>query len=116
MRFGPQIKAVIVGISVIAIVLGALRLALDLFAGPGATASAPATEVTQAPDAPPIAPPAIGSLVIFAAVTIGTDRGADVAATCGGYADPRRVARAVGNVLTALVLIELAALVFAGII
>ena len=58
MRFGPQIKAVIVGISVVAIVLGALRLALDLFAGPGGSASAPATEM-QAPDAPPIAPPAM---------------------------------------------------------
>jgi localization factor PodJL len=58
MRFGPQIKAVIVGISVVAIVLGALRLALDLFTASGAPASAPATEM-QAPETPPIAPPAM---------------------------------------------------------
>ena len=54
MRFGPQIKAVIVGISVVAIVLGALRLAMDLFTGAGA--NAPTTEM-QAPDTAPIAPP-----------------------------------------------------------
>ena len=58
MRFGPQIKALIVGISVVAIVLGALRLALDLFTGSSAPPSAPATEM-QAPDMPPIAPPAM---------------------------------------------------------
>jgi localization factor PodJL len=56
LRFGPQIKAVIVGISVIAIVLGALRLALDLFSSSGASSGAPAIE-TQAPDTAPIAPP-----------------------------------------------------------
>ena len=58
MRFGPQIKVVIVGISVVAIVLGALRLALDLFTGSGGPASAPATEM-QVPETPPIAPPAM---------------------------------------------------------
>jgi localization factor PodJL len=57
-RFGPQIKAVIVGISVVAIVLGALRLALDLFTGPAGPASGPATEM-QVPETPPIAPPAM---------------------------------------------------------
>ncbi len=56
MRFGPQIKAVIVGISVVAIVLGALRLAIDLFTGPSGSSGAPATEM-QAPDTAPIAPP-----------------------------------------------------------
>jgi localization factor PodJL len=55
-RFGPQIKAVIVGISVIAIVLGALRLAMDLFTGSNAPARSPAIEM-QAPDTAPIAPP-----------------------------------------------------------
>jgi localization factor PodJL len=55
-RFGPQIKAVIVGISVVAIVLGALRLALDLFTGSSAQSGAPATEM-QAPDPAPIVPP-----------------------------------------------------------
>jgi localization factor PodJL len=58
MRFGPQIKAVIVGISVIAIVLGALRLALDLFSGSGGPSGAPATEM-QAPETAPITPPAM---------------------------------------------------------
>jgi localization factor PodJL len=58
MRFGPQIKMAIVGISVIAIVLGALRLAIDLFASPAGSSSAPATEI-QAPDTAPIAPPAM---------------------------------------------------------
>jgi localization factor PodJL len=57
-RFGPQIKAVIVGISVVAIVLGALRLALDLFSGSGGPSAAPATEM-QAPDTAPITPPAM---------------------------------------------------------
>jgi localization factor PodJL len=55
-RFGPQIKAVIVGISVVAIVLGALRLALDLFTASGAPSGTPATEM-QAPDPAPIVPP-----------------------------------------------------------
>jgi localization factor PodJL len=57
-RFGPRIKAVIVGISVVAIVLGALRLALDLFTGSGGPSAAPATEM-QAPDTAPITPPAM---------------------------------------------------------
>ena len=48
----------IVGISVIAIVHGELRLALDLFTGFGGPASAPATEM-QVPETPPIAPPAM---------------------------------------------------------
>jgi localization factor PodJL len=58
MRFGPQIKAVIVGVSVVAIVLGVLRLALDLFTGSGGPSGAPAIEM-QAPDTAPIAPPAM---------------------------------------------------------
>jgi localization factor PodJL len=57
-RFGPQIKAVVVGISVVAIVLGVLRLAIDLFTGSSAPSGAPAIEM-QAPDAAPIAPPAM---------------------------------------------------------
>jgi localization factor PodJL len=57
-RFGPRIKAVIVGISVVAIVLGALRLALDLFTGSGGPSAAPATEM-QAPDTAPITQPAM---------------------------------------------------------
>jgi localization factor PodJL len=56
MRFSPQIKAVIVGVSVVAIVLGALRLALDLFTTGAGGPHAPAAEM-QAPDTAPIAPP-----------------------------------------------------------
>ncbi len=59
---------------------------------------------------------AIGSLVIFAAVTIGTIVGLTLAATRGGYEIRGEWLERWGNVLTALVLIAVGALVFAGLI
>ena len=59
---------------------------------------------------------AIGSLVIFAAVTIGTIVGLTLAATRGGYEIRGEWLERWGNVLTAVVLIAVGALVFAGII
>ena len=59
---------------------------------------------------------AVGSLVIFAAVTIGTIVGLTLAATRGGYEIRGLWLERWGNALTALVLIVVGALVFTGII
>jgi nickel/cobalt exporter len=59
---------------------------------------------------------AVGSLVIFAAVTIGTIVGLTVAATRGGYELKGNWLEQWGNVLTALVLVIIGGLVLAGII
>jgi putative Mn2+ efflux pump MntP len=59
---------------------------------------------------------AVGSLVIFAAVTIGTIVGLTLAATRGGYEIRGQWLELWGNVLTALVLIVIGALVLTGII
>jgi nickel/cobalt transporter (NicO) family protein len=59
---------------------------------------------------------AVGSLVIFAAVTIGTIVGLTVAATRGGYELKGDWLEQWGNVLTALVLVIIGVLVLAGII
>jgi len=59
-RLGPRIKSVIVGISVVMLVLGALRLALDLFYNGEPSGPPPAQEQVRAParsdDAPPSPP------------------------------------------------------------
>jgi nickel/cobalt exporter len=59
---------------------------------------------------------AIGSLLIFAAVTIGTIVGLTVAATRGGYELKGNWLEQWGNVFTALVLVIIGGLVLAGII
>jgi nickel/cobalt exporter len=59
---------------------------------------------------------AVGSLLIFAAVTIGTIVGLTVAATRGGYELKGNWLEQWGNALTALVLVIIGALVLAGII
>lgn len=59
---------------------------------------------------------AIGSLAIFAAVTIGTIVGLTVAAARGGYEIRGQWLERWGNALTALVLIGIGALVLAGVI
>jgi FtsH-binding integral membrane protein len=59
---------------------------------------------------------AIGSLVIFAAVTIGTIVGLTVAATRGGYELKGNWLEQWGNAFTALVLVIIGVLVLAGII
>jgi nickel/cobalt transporter (NicO) family protein len=59
---------------------------------------------------------AIGSLMIFAAVTIGTVVGLTLAATRGGYQIHGEWLERWGNVITALVLIVIGALVFTGMI
>ena len=59
---------------------------------------------------------AIGSLLIFAAVTIGTIVGLTVAATRGGYQLKGDWLERWGNAFTALVLVIIGALVLAGII
>jgi nickel/cobalt transporter (NicO) family protein len=59
---------------------------------------------------------AIGSLLIFAAVTIGTIVGLTVAATRGGYELKGNWLEQWGNAFTALVLVIIGALVLAGII
>jgi nickel/cobalt exporter len=59
---------------------------------------------------------AIGSLVIFAAVTIGTIVGLTLAATRGGYEIRGQWLEQWGNALTALVLVVIGALVLAGLI
>ncbi len=59
---------------------------------------------------------AIGSLVIFAAVTIGTIVGLTVAATRGGYQLQGQWLEQWGNVFTALVLVIIGALVLTGVI
>jgi hypothetical protein len=59
---------------------------------------------------------AIGSLVIFAAVTIGTIVGLTVAATRGGYQIQGEWLERWGNVFTAAVLVIIGALVLTGII
>ncbi len=59
---------------------------------------------------------AIGSLVVFAAVTIGTIVGLTLAATRGGYEIRGQWLERWGNVFTALVLVVLGALILAGII
>jgi len=62
-KLGPKIKSLIVGISVIALVLGALRLAIDFFTGSNAPPpSAPVSEIQgtpsgSKPSAPPIVAP-----------------------------------------------------------
>jgi ABC-type nickel/cobalt efflux system permease component RcnA len=59
---------------------------------------------------------AIGSLVVFAAVTIGTIVGLTLAAARGGYEIRGRWLDRWGNVFTALVLIAIGTLVLAGVI
>ena len=59
---------------------------------------------------------AVGSLLIFAAVTIGTIVGLTLAATRGGYEIRGQWLERWGNALTALVLILVGALVFTGVI
>ena len=59
---------------------------------------------------------AVGSLVIFAAVTIGTIVGLTLAATRGGYEIHGEWLERWGNALTALVLLAIGALVLAGIL
>jgi nickel/cobalt transporter (NicO) family protein len=59
---------------------------------------------------------AVGSLLIFAAVTISTIVGLTLAATRGGYEIRGQWLERWGNTLTALVLIVVGALVFSGII
>ena len=57
---------------------------------------------------------AIGALVIFAAVTIGTIVGLTLAATRGGYEIQGQWLERWGNVFTALVLVIIGALVLTG--
>jgi len=57
---------------------------------------------------------AVGSLVIFAAVTIGTIVGLTLAATRGGYEIRGQWLERWGNALTALVLVIIGALVLSG--
>lgn len=57
---------------------------------------------------------AIGSLVIFAAVTIGTIVGLTLAATRGGYEIRGQWLERWGNIFTALVLVIIGALVLSG--
>jgi len=59
---------------------------------------------------------ALGSLVIFAAVTIGTIVGLTLAATRGGYEIRGQWLERWGNVFTALVLVVIGALVLTGVI
>lgn len=59
---------------------------------------------------------AVGSLVIFAAVTIGTIVGLTLAATRGGYEIRGQWLERWGNVFTALVLVVIGALVLTGLI
>jgi nickel/cobalt exporter len=59
---------------------------------------------------------AVGSLVIFAAVTIGTIVGLTLAATRGGYEIRGQWLELWGNMFTALVLVLIGALVLTGII
>jgi nickel/cobalt exporter len=59
---------------------------------------------------------AIGSLVIFAAVTIGTIVGLTVAACFGGYQIQGRWLERWGNAFTALTLVVIGALVLTGVI
>jgi hypothetical protein len=59
---------------------------------------------------------AIGSLAVFAAVTIGTIVGLTLAAARGGYQIRGRWLERWGNALTALVLIGIGALVLTGVI
>ena len=59
---------------------------------------------------------AVGSLLIFAAVTIGTIVELTLAATRGGYEIRGQWLERWGNALTALVLILVGALVFTGVI
>jgi len=60
-KLGPRIKTLILGLSVIALMLGALRLAIDFFTGPhSAPPNPPISEIQGAPSAPPpIAPPIV---------------------------------------------------------
>lgn len=57
---------------------------------------------------------AVGSLVIFAAVTIGTIVGLTLAAARGGYEVRGQWLERWGNVITALVLVVIGVLVVAG--
>jgi nickel/cobalt exporter len=59
---------------------------------------------------------AVGSLVIFAAVTIGTIVGLTLAAARGGYEIQGQWLERWGNVFTALVLVVIGALVLVGVI
>jgi putative Mn2+ efflux pump MntP len=59
---------------------------------------------------------AVGSLIIFAAVTIGTIVGLTLAATRGGYEIRGQWLERWGNVLTALVLVIIGLLVLTGIL
>jgi localization factor PodJL len=59
-KMGPRIKSLIVGISVIALVLGAVRLAIDFFGGSDSPPKPPASRTETAPPAigaPLIVPP-----------------------------------------------------------
>jgi nickel/cobalt transporter (NicO) family protein len=59
---------------------------------------------------------AVGSIVIFAAVTVGTIVGLTVAATLGGYQVRGHWLERWGNAFTALVLVVIGALVLIGVI
>jgi localization factor PodJL len=67
-KLGPRIKSLLVGISVIALMLGALRLAIDFFTGSNSTQPSPPASQTEAtpsrslPSAPALAPPPIAPL------------------------------------------------------
>jgi localization factor PodJL len=52
-KMGPRIKSLLVGLSVVAIVLGALRLAIDFFGGSaGSPQKPPASQIGSAPSGP----------------------------------------------------------------
>jgi nickel/cobalt transporter (NicO) family protein len=59
---------------------------------------------------------AVGSLLVFAAVTIGTIVSLTLLAAAGGYQIRGRWLERWGNILTALVLIMIGALVLAGVL
>ena len=59
---------------------------------------------------------AVGSVLVFGAVTIGTIVGLTLFATAGGYQIRGQWLERWGNVLTAAVLIAIGALVLAGVI
>ncbi|HET9720755.1 MAG TPA: hypothetical protein VFP55_11805, partial [Solirubrobacteraceae bacterium] len=59
---------------------------------------------------------AVGSLLVFAAVTIGTIVGLTLAAAAGGYEIKGEWLERWGNVLTAGVLIVIGVLVLAGVL
>jgi localization factor PodJL len=58
-KWGPRIKSLLVGISVIAIVLGGLRLAFNFFGSSSVPPSPPVSEIQGAPSGPPPSTPSI---------------------------------------------------------